>query len=73
MTEGRDLEMLEDPDYQEPMGQAEAESTPEASEDAEPTCVFSADDDGRPMVICPDVEAQQEVVQALEENPEVVI
>ncbi len=44
----------------------------EPSEGDWPSCVFSVDDDGRPTVTCPDIEAQQEAVEALEDNPEVV-
>ena len=68
MPKKRDLETLEDPDCQEPMGHCEVEPMAEGSEVDWPSCVFSLDEDGRPTVTCPDVETQQEAVEALEEN-----
>ena len=56
----------------ESMGQAEVEPMAEPSEGDWPSCVFSVDDDGRPTVTCPDIEAQQEAVMALEDNEVVV-
>ena len=69
----RKEKMSECLDDQEMMAETEAGSMGDDSPQDPPTCVFSVDDEGFPMVTCPDVEAQQEAIQALEENPEVVV
>ncbi len=73
MPKKEEHRMLEDRENTEPLEQAEVEPTNDVSVSALPTCVFCVDDDGHPTVICPDAESQQEAVQALEENPEVVV
>ena len=73
MPKEKEHRMLEDSENTEPMEQAEVESIAEATAETLPSCVFCVDRDGHPTVICPDAESQQEAVQALEENPEVVV
>ena len=73
MAKKKEPSTLEDRENMEPMEQADVDSIVEAPEETLPSCVFCVDDDGHPVVICADAETRQEAVQALEENPEVVI
>ena len=72
MPKKKETKISKDSHFPASMKRAEVEFMAEASEGDWPSCIFRVDDDGRPMVTCPDIEAQQEAVMALEDNEVIV-
>ncbi len=72
MPKKKETKLSEDRQFPESTVQAEVEPMADAPEGDWPSCIFSVDDDGRPTVTCPDIEAQQEAVMALEDNEVIV-